>query len=274
MQPMLTMAVRAAKQAGELIAKAAQQLQFVDIEVEAKGINDFVTRVDKNAERLIIENLRKAYPIHSFQGEESGFIEGQGVGKDWLWIIDPLDGTTNFIHGFPQYAVSIAVQHKGQTEHAVVYNPITEECFSASRGYGATLNGRRLRVTQRTSLDGALIGTGFPFRPDQHSYLDAYLSAFKAVAMHTAGIRRARPIKLIKTYLLYNNSVLCLLPASTRLPRGIRLVLAVKRLKMRGFTALSQHHTPLGLTFFPQALRLAELAIGIDAINSINTLLK
>ena len=147
MQPMLTMAVRAAKQAGELIAKAAQQLQFVDIEVEAKGINDFVTRVDKNAERLIIENLRKAYPIHSFQGEESGFIEGQGVGKDWLWIIDPLDGTTNFIHGFPQYAVSIAVQHKGQTEHAVVYNPITEECFSASRGYGATLNGRRLRVT-------------------------------------------------------------------------------------------------------------------------------
>ncbi len=191
MQPMLTMAVRAAKQAGELIAKAAQQLQFVDIEVEAKGINDFVTRVDKNAERLIIENLRKAYPIHSFQGEESGFIEGQGVGKDWLWIIDPLDGTTNFIHGFPQYAVSIAVQHKGQTEHAVVYNPITEECFSASRGYGATLNGRRLRVTQRTSLDGALIGTGFPFRPDQHSYLDAYLSAFKAVAMHTAGIRRA-----------------------------------------------------------------------------------
>ncbi|HNE92141.1 MAG TPA: inositol monophosphatase family protein, partial [Agitococcus sp.] len=144
MQPMLTMAVRAAKQAGELIAKAAQQLQFVDVEVEAKGINDFVTRVDRDAERLIIENLRKAYPIHGFQGEESGLIEGQGVGKDWLWIIDPLDGTTNFIHGFPQYAVSIAVQYKGQTEHAVVYNPITEECFSASRGHGTTLNGRRL----------------------------------------------------------------------------------------------------------------------------------
>lgn len=191
MQPMLTMAVRAAKQAGELIAKAAQQLQFVDVEVEAKGINDFVTRVDRDAERLIIENLRKAYPTHSFQGEESGLIEGQGVGNDWLWIIDPLDGTTNFIHSFPQYAVSIAVQHKGQTEHAVVYNPISEECFSASRGHGTTLNGRRLRVTQRKNLDGALIGTGFPFRPDQHSYLDSYLSAFKAVALQTAGLRRA-----------------------------------------------------------------------------------
>jgi len=200
MQPMLTMAVRAAKQAGEMIAKAAHQLQFIDIEVEAKGVNDFVTRVDKDAERIIIENLRKAYPIHSFQAEECGYVEGKGEGKEWVWIIDPLDGTTNFIHGFPQFAVSIAVQYKGVTEHAVVYDPINDECFSASRGHGTTLNGRRLRVTERRGLEGSLIGTGFPFRPDQHSYLDSYLSAFKAVAMNTAGIRRAGAASLDLAY--------------------------------------------------------------------------
>ena len=171
MQPMLTMAVRAAKQAGEMIAKAAQQLQFIDIEVEAKGVNDFVTRVDKDAERIIIESLRKAYPIHSFQAEECGYIEGKGEGKEWVWIIDPLDGTTNFIHG-----------------------------FSASRGHGTTLNGRRLRVTERRGLEGSLIGTGFPFRPDQHSYLDSYLSAFKDVALNTAGIRRAGAAALDLAY--------------------------------------------------------------------------
>ncbi len=200
MQPMLTMAVRAAKQAGEMIAKAAQQLQFIDIEVEAKGVNDFVTRVDKDAERIIIESLRKAYPIHSFQAEECGYIEGKGEGKEWVWIIDPLDGTTNFIHGFPQFAVSIAVQYKGVTEHAVVYDPLNEECFSASRGYGTTLNGRRLRVTERRGLEGSLIGTGFPFRPDQHTYLDSYLSAFKDVALNTAGIRRAGAAALDLAY--------------------------------------------------------------------------
>lgn len=200
MQPMLTMAVRAAKQAGELIAKAAQQLQFVDIEVEAKGVNDFVTRVDRDAERLIIETLRKSYPTHGFLGEESGLIEGKAEGRDYVWIIDPLDGTTNFIHGFPQFAVSLAVQYKGQTEHAVVYDPINDECFCASRGNGAMLNDRRIRVTSRKGLDGALIGTGFPFRPDQHSYMDSYLSAFKDVALKTAGLRRAGAASLDLAY--------------------------------------------------------------------------
>ena len=200
MQPMLTMAVRAAKQAGQMIAKAAQQLQYIDVEVEAKGVNDFVTRVDRDAERMIIEALRKAYPTHGFQGEETGFIEGKAEGKDYLWIIDPLDGTTNFIHGFPQFAVSIAVQYRGQTEHAVVYDPVNDECFSASRGHGATLNERRIRVSNRRGLEGALIGTGFPFRPDQHSYMDSYLAAFKEVAMNTAGIRRAGAASLDLAY--------------------------------------------------------------------------
>ena len=200
MQPMLTMAVRAAKQAGQMIAKAAQKLQYVDVEVEAKGINDFVTRVDRDAERIIIESLRKAYPTHGFHGEECGLIEGKAEGKDWLWIIDPLDGTTNFIHGFPQYAVSLAVQYRGQTEHAVVYDPTRDECFSASRGHGAMLNDHRIRVTARKGLENALIGTGFPFRPSQHGYLDAYLAAFKDVAQQCAGLRRPGAASLDLAY--------------------------------------------------------------------------
>lgn len=198
MQPMLNMALRAARAAGNIIAQSAERIDLVD--VEAKGVNDYVTKVDRTAEKAIMEVLLKAYPDHGFLGEENGKREGKGEGADWLWIIDPLDGTTNFIHGFPQFAVSIAVKYRGVTEHAVVLDPIKREEFTASRGGGAAMNGRRLRVTARKTLEGALIGTGFPFRPDQHTHIDHYLAMFKEVALQTAGIRRAGAAALDLAY--------------------------------------------------------------------------
>ncbi len=198
MQPMLNMAVRAARAAGEIISQSAERVDLVDI--EAKGYNDFVTKVDQTAERAILEVLQKTYPDHGFLCEETGHREGKGEGKDWLWIIDPLDGTTNFIHSLPQFAVSIAVQHKGVTEHAVVLDPMRREEFSASRGRGAAMNGRRLRVTARKGLEGALIGTGFPFRPDQMDHIDNFLAIFKDIAQQTAGIRRPGAASLDLAY--------------------------------------------------------------------------
>ncbi len=198
MQPMLNMALRAARAAGDLIRQSAEKVDLVD--VEAKGINDYVTKVDRAAERAIMDVLQKTYPTHGFLGEETGRRDGKGEGADWLWIIDPLDGTTNFIHGFPQFAVSIAVQHKGVTEHAVVLDPVKREEFTASRGRGAAMNGRRLRVTSRKGLEGALIGTGFPFRPDQQPHMDNYLGMFRDVAKQTAGLRRAGAASLDLAY--------------------------------------------------------------------------
>lgn len=198
MQPMLNMALRAARAAGEIISQSAERVDLVD--VEAKGLNDFVTKVDRAAEKAILNVLQKTYPTHSFLGEETGMSEGKGEGADWLWIIDPLDGTTNFIHGFPQFAVSIAVQYKGVTEHGVVLDPMRREEFTSSRGRGASMNGRRLRVTSRKNLEGGLIGTGFPFRPDQQAHMDNYLGMFKDVARQTAGIRRAGAASLDLAY--------------------------------------------------------------------------
>ncbi|MFP1682315.1 inositol-1-monophosphatase [Alloalcanivorax sp. C16-1] len=186
--PQVNIALRAARQAGTLIRRAAENSD--PLKVDRKGANDFVTQVDKAAEARIIEVIRKAYPDHGILAEEGGEQPGRGDGADYLWVIDPLDGTTNFIHGFPQYAVSIALKIKGRVEHGVVYDPLREEEFTASRGRGAALNGRRLRVTGRASLDGALIGTGFPFRKDQMAYLDAYMGMFRAIAEDAAGLRR------------------------------------------------------------------------------------
>lgn len=186
--PQVNIALRAARQAGNLIRRAAENND--PLTVDSKGLNDFVTQVDRAAEARIVEVLRKAYPDHGILGEEGGEVAGQGDGADHLWVIDPLDGTTNFIHGFPQYAVSIALKIKGKIEHAVVYDPLRDEEFTASRGRGASLNGRRIRVTKRAGLDGALIGTGFPFRKDQIPHMDAYLGMFRAVAESTAGLRR------------------------------------------------------------------------------------
>ncbi len=184
MHPTLNIAIRAAQEAGDIIYR---YLEHVDnLVVSSKAQNDFVTEVDKQAEVTIINVIRKAFPDHSIKAEESGETEGKE--SDCQWIIDPLDGTTNFIHGFPQFSVSIALKEKGRLTQAVVYNPVSQELFTATRGEGASLNNRRLRVSKRKSLEGALLGTGFPFRQQEH--LDIYLETFRAMFTDTAGIRR------------------------------------------------------------------------------------
>jgi myo-inositol-1(or 4)-monophosphatase len=182
MQPMLNIAVRAARSAGNIIVRHMDRLD--SLSVQSKDRNDFVSEVDQLAEHEIISTLRRAYPDHSILAEESGAHSGD----DFQWIIDPLDGTTNYLHGFPQFAVSIALRHKGRMEQAVVYNPISNELFTASRGSGAFLNERRIRVSKRKGLEGALLGTGFPFKAQQH--LDVYLDMFRALFPRSAGIRR------------------------------------------------------------------------------------
>ena len=183
MHPMLNIAIRAARSAGNVIIRNMGRLESLAVHV--KDRNDFVTEVDRQAEKQIIGILRKAYPDHGILAEESG----SHAGDDFQWIIDPLDGTTNFLHGFPQYAVSIALRHKGRLEQAVVYNPLSQELFTATRGAGANMNDRRIRVSNRKSLEGALLGTGFPFKA-QH-YLDTYLDMFRVLFPQSAGIRRA-----------------------------------------------------------------------------------
>jgi myo-inositol-1(or 4)-monophosphatase len=179
---MINIAVRAARAAGNVLLRYFDRID--SLTVTTKGKNEFVSEVDRAAEEVIIETLRKAYPDHAILAEESGRTEG----NDFQWVIDPLDGTTNYLHGFPQFSVSIALKHKGVLEHGVVYDPLREEMFTASRGSGALLNDRRIRVTPRKGLEGALIGTGFPYR--EHSHLEAYLGMFRELIQKTAGIRR------------------------------------------------------------------------------------
>jgi myo-inositol-1(or 4)-monophosphatase len=185
MHPLLNTAVKAARKAGAIINRASLDLDLVN--VSSKGHADFVTEVDRAAEQAIIETLSQAYPDHGFLAEESGASRPDGA-ADFTWIIDPLDGTTNFIHGFPQYAVSIACQHGGQITQAVIYDPTRNDLFTATRGRGAFLNDRRLRVSKRTRLQDALIGTGFPFRNMER--LDQYLQLFRKLTASTAGLRR------------------------------------------------------------------------------------
>ena len=182
MHPMLNIAVRAARNAGRIITRHIDRVDSLSIDVKQR--NDFVTDVDRMAETEIIQTLHRAYPDHAFWGEESG---RQGD-SDYVWIIDPLDGTTNFIHGLPQFAVSIALQHKNRLEHAVVYAPMADELFTATRGEGAALNNKRLRVSKQRSLETALLGTGFPYRNDQD--FDKYLKTFRAFVTGSAGVRR------------------------------------------------------------------------------------
>jgi len=179
---MLNTAVKAARRAGAIISRASLDIDLLN--VRSKRENDFVSEVDHAAEQAIIETLLAAYPKHAILAEESG-ITGE---SEYQWVIDPLDGTTNFLHGFPQYAVSIALLYKGQLAHAVVYDPTRNELFTASRGRGAFLNERRIRVSKRDKLKSALIGTGFPFRDFTH--LDAYLEMFRDLTQRTAGLRR------------------------------------------------------------------------------------
>jgi myo-inositol-1(or 4)-monophosphatase len=182
MHPMLNIAVRAARSAGRILLRYFERTD--QIAVSSKRRNDFVSEVDQAAEEAIIQELRSKYPDHSILAEESG-EQRRG---DFQWVIDPLDGTTNYLHGFPQFSVSIALKYRDRLEQAVVYDPLREEMFTASRGQGAQLNDRRLRVAERASLEGALLGTGFPYR--DHRHLDAYLGMLKAMIQDTAGIRR------------------------------------------------------------------------------------
>jgi myo-inositol-1(or 4)-monophosphatase len=183
MHPMLNIAVKAARRAGAIINRASQDIGTLT--VKSKNFNDFVSEVDIAAERAIIDTLKDAYPTHGFLGEESGSTSNE---SDYIWIIDPLDGTTNFLHNFPQYCVSIALQHKGEITQAVIYEPNRNDLYTATKGRGAFLNDKRIRVSKCDKLQESLIGTGFPFRDFKH--LDTYMSMFKSMLQKTTGIRR------------------------------------------------------------------------------------
>jgi myo-inositol-1(or 4)-monophosphatase len=183
MHPLVNIAVRAARAAGNIIVRNMDRIDRLTI--ATKRSNDFVSEVDQQAEAAIIEVLKQAYPDHGIYAEESG---RQDEKAEYQWIIDPLDGTTNYLHGFPQFSVSIALKHKARLEAAVIYDPISQELFTAARGEGAQLNEKRIRVSGYKGLNGALLGTGFPYT-DQ-SYIDTYLATMKALMAPTAGIRR------------------------------------------------------------------------------------
>ena len=196
MHPMLNIAVKAARRAGQIINRASMDVGHLKVSVKQQS--DYVTEVDHAAEAVIIDTLREAYPTHSILAEESGATEGSKGESEYQWIIDPLDGTTNFIHGFPHYAVSIGLAHKGSMSHAVIYDPTKNELFTASKGAGAFLNDKRLRVSARTKLAEALIGTGFPYRVFDH--IDAYMGIFKDLAQKCAGMRRPGAASLDLAY--------------------------------------------------------------------------
>jgi myo-inositol-1(or 4)-monophosphatase len=194
MDPMITIATRAARAAGDVIVRSIGRVDPRKITVKSR--NDFVSDVDRQAEREIVAILQKAYPSHGILGEEGGRM---GVrNEDYVWVIDPLDGTTNFLHGFPQFAVSIGLLHRGRPDVGVIYDPLRQELFTAKRGAGATLENRRMRVAPHQSLHAALLGTGFPFK-DQ-TYIDPYLGMLKDLIKDTAGIRRAGSAALDLAY--------------------------------------------------------------------------
>ncbi|WP_299998254.1 inositol-1-monophosphatase [uncultured Cedecea sp.] len=194
MHPMLNIAVRAARKAGNLIAKSYETPDAV--EASQKGSNDFVTNIDKEAERLIIEVIRKSYPKHTIITEEAGELAGED--QDVQWVIDPLDGTSNFIKRLPHFSVSIAVRIKGRTEVAVVYDPMRNELFSAVRGQGAQLNGYRLRGSNARDLDGTILATGFPFK--QKQYAATYINILGKLFTECADFRRTGSAALDLAY--------------------------------------------------------------------------
>jgi myo-inositol-1(or 4)-monophosphatase len=180
---MVNIAVRAARRAGEVMVRQMNQLESLNVVEKSRG--DFVSQVDQAAEAAIIEIIRDHYPDHAILAEESGAAGDH----EYQWIIDPLDGTTNYLHGFPVFSVSIAVARRGEIEHGVVYDPLRQEIFTASRGQGAQLDGRRIRVSKRTSLKPSLVATGFPYRANL-KYIDRYMSMLRVVMLETAGVRR------------------------------------------------------------------------------------
>jgi myo-inositol-1(or 4)-monophosphatase len=195
MHPILNIAIRAARRAGSVINRAA--LDGTPLEVASKQAKDYVTQIDRAAEDAVVEVIRKAYPDHAILAEESGPSAG-AARTDYRWIIDPLDGTTNFIHGFPQYCVSIGVQHRGALAHAVVYDPAKNEMFTASKGRGAFLNDRRIRASRCAKLADALVATGFPFK--ELKRLDRYMAQLRAMMEASSGVRRAGSAALDLAY--------------------------------------------------------------------------
>ena len=197
MHPALNIAIKAARRAGQIINRASNDLDL--LKVSTKQPNDFVTEVDQAAEAAIIATLQEAYPQYGILAEESGETAGKGKGEtEYQWIIDPLDGTTNFIHGMPQYAVSIALAKAGVVEQAVIFDPNRNELFTASKGGGAFLNERRIRVSRRLKLQDSLLGTGFPYR--SFDLVDTYLAIFKELTQKTAGQRRPGAASLDLAY--------------------------------------------------------------------------
>jgi myo-inositol-1(or 4)-monophosphatase len=196
MEPMINIALRAARKAGEHIVRASDTLDRID--VRSKKANDFVSEVDLAAEQIVIQQLQRAYPDHAILGEESGLIGAEDA--EYCWIIDPLDGTTNFIRGIPHYAVSIGCTHRGKLEHAVIVDPVRREEFIASRGRGAQLNGHRIRVSALPGLEGALLGTGIPFKGHCEQHLEPYSKSVEVLAAQCAGIRRAGAASLDLAY--------------------------------------------------------------------------
>ncbi len=193
MQALLNTAVKAARKGGDTALRYLNRIG--DIEVRSKARNEFVTQVDHAAEAAIISSIRERYPHHGILAEESG----HHAGDECTWIIDPLDGTTNYIHGFPVFSVSIAVKVRGQLEAGVVYDPCRQELFTAIRGGGAQLDGRRIRVSAWQGLEGALIGTGFPYRSN-NEWLPRYMPMLQAVMENTAGVRRPGSAALDLSY--------------------------------------------------------------------------
>ena len=196
MEPMVTIALRAARKAGDLIVRASDELDRVGH--QAKGVADYVTEVDIAAEQEILYQLGKAYPDHAFLAEESG--QTGNAKSDHLWVIDPLDGTSNFMRGIPHYCVSIACIVDGRLAHAVVFDPVRQEEFTASRGRGAQLNGHRLRVSNRTDLRECLLGTGIPFLGHEQQRLPQYTQTLAELAAQCMGIRRAGAAALDLAY--------------------------------------------------------------------------
>lgn len=195
MEPLLNIAINAARQAGDIITR---HMEHVDhLKITAKSAHDYSSEVDIKAEQAIIATIQKAYPDHSIMAEESGSHEGGD--EDYVWIIDPLDGTSNYLHGFPFFSISIALKIKNRIEHAVVYDPLRHECFSASRGRGARLNDRRIRVSKQTQLSAALLGTGFSGRDSLLN--QKYLPTFEALVGKCAGMRRTGSAALDLAYI-------------------------------------------------------------------------
>lgn len=196
MHPMLNIAIRAARRAGNVIVRGTQRLH--EVKIESKGRHDYVSQVDRDAEAVIVETLTDAYPTHRIIAEEAGAAGDAEGGSEYVWVVDPLDGTLNFLHGFPQYAVSIALRVNGRLDQGVVYDPTRDELFTASRGAGAQLNGRRIRVGRCHHLANALLATGFPVR--NKDALDTFLPSFGRVLGECADVRRAGAAALDLAY--------------------------------------------------------------------------